>query len=241
MFHANKKFGEAFPDSALLIIVGLLLGLVLKFSHVNETVYYLHSGVFFLYLLPPIIFDAGYFMPNRQLFENFGSVMMFAVVGTIWNTVAIGVTIAALSKYSYFSINVSPVEAFLFSSLISAVDPVAVITVFEEIHVNEFLFINVFGEALFNDGIAAVLFQIFKKMAAIGTQNLSAADYSIFSASFIGVALGGSLVGVVFAFICAISTRYTQRVKIIGPVFIFVFPYFSYITAELMGLSSILA
>lgn len=32
----------------------------------------------------------GYFMPNRQLFENFDSVLLFAFVGTIWNTFAIG-------------------------------------------------------------------------------------------------------------------------------------------------------
>lgn len=107
-------------------------------------------------------------MPNRQLFENFGSVMMFAVVGTIWNTVAIGLTLGFCSTLGWFTIPVSYVEAFLFSSLISAVDPVAVITVFEEIHVNEFLFINVFGEAIFNDGIAAVGFSRDKFERLIG-------------------------------------------------------------------------
>lgn len=66
----------------------------------------------------------GYFMPNRQLFENFGSIMMFAVIGTIWNTIAIGVTLGVCSLYGLFSIPVSFTEAFLFSSLISAVDPV---------------------------------------------------------------------------------------------------------------------
>ena len=97
-------------------------------------------------------------MPNRQLFENWDSVLLFAFAGTIWNTLAIGFSLFLLGHFQLFSVPFTPFEILLFAALISAVDPVAVIAVFEEIHVNEFLFINVFGEALFNDGVSVVCF-----------------------------------------------------------------------------------
>lgn len=95
-------------------------------------------------------------MPNRALFENFDSVLVFSVVGTIWNTFAIGGSLLLMAQYDLFTMSFTTFEILVFSALISAVDPVAVIAVFEEIHVNEFLFINVFGEALFNDGVTVV-------------------------------------------------------------------------------------
>jgi sodium/hydrogen exchanger-like protein 3 len=39
-------------------------------------------------------------MPNRQLFDNFGSILSFAVVGTIFNTLTIGATLGII--YSHF-------------------------------------------------------------------------------------------------------------------------------------------
>ncbi|KAI6192537.1 Sodium/hydrogen exchanger [Aphelenchoides fujianensis] len=241
LFHVNKKFGDAFPDSALLIAVGLLLGWLLDAWNVQSSLFTLNATTFFLYLLPPIIFDAGYFMPNRQLFENLGSVLTFAVVGTIWNFVAIGGTLIVCSHYKLFTVDFSWAEALLFSSLISAVDPVAVITVFEEIGVNEFLFINTFGEALFNDGIAAAIFQVFDRIVTTGAENLHTRQYVEYSGALVAIALGGVCVGVLMAFVCSLATRFTQRVKIVGPVFIFVFPYASYLIAEMCGLSAILA
>ena len=50
-------------------------------------------------------------------------------------------------------------EIFIFSALISAVDPVAVLAVFEEIHVDAVLYIIVFGESLLNDAVTVVSWQ----------------------------------------------------------------------------------
>ncbi|CAJ0564779.1 unnamed protein product, partial [Mesorhabditis spiculigera] len=231
-FVLSKPCTRFLPDSSLLIVVGLGLGALLKYGGASVDVYTLTSHAFFIYLLPPIIFDAGYFMPNRALFENIDSVLLFAVAGTIWNCAAIGLSLYALSLWNWFTVSFSLLDILLFSSLISAVDPVAVIAIFEEINVNAFLFVNVFGEALFNDGVTVVLYNLFNSFQALGAENLITRDYPSRRALVFVVAIGGIIVGVVFAFLASFVTKYSEELRAMATVFVFVVPYVSYLTAE---------
>lgn len=67
-----------------------------------------------------------------------------------------GASLWVLGKSGLFGFETPMLQMFLFSALISAVDPVAVLAVFEEIHVNEILYIVVFGESLLNDAVTVV-------------------------------------------------------------------------------------
>lgn len=69
---------------------------------------------------------------------------------------AIGASLWAASCAGWIARKISILHCFIFSALISAVDPVAVLAVFEDVHVNEMLYIIVFGESLLNDGVTVV-------------------------------------------------------------------------------------
>ena len=53
-----------------------------------------------------------------------------------------------------------------------AVDPVAVLAIFQEVHVNSELYFIVFGESLLNDGVAVVFYNIMNSFAAIETAGM---------------------------------------------------------------------
>ncbi|EGT31056.1 hypothetical protein CAEBREN_00515 [Caenorhabditis brenneri] len=180
-------------------------------------------------------------MPNRAFFKNIDSILLFSLAGTVWNCFAIGGSLWFLSTYGIFSVNFSTFEILIFAALVSASDPVAIIVVFEEIHVTEFLFINVFGEALFNDAISVVLYNMFISFVSQDPSSLSLWDYTSRGLSFFVVALGGVTIGVIFAFITSLATKYTHDVKIVAPVLIFLIPYMAYLTAEMVSFSAIIA
>uniref|UniRef100_A0A3B5QAK8 Sodium/hydrogen exchanger n=1 Tax=Xiphophorus maculatus TaxID=8083 RepID=A0A3B5QAK8_XIPMA len=214
LFHLSQRFTTVVPESCMLILLGLVLGGVVLIAS-KKQLYQLDPALFFLFLLPTIVGDAGYFMPARLFFDNLGAILTYAVVGTLWNAFCTGFCL-----YAAKLLGADLMDFLLFGALISAVDPVAVLAVFEEVHVNEMLFIIVFGESLLNDAVTVV-------------RHTNAHTHTHI--------VGGTLVGLVFAVILGFITRFTKKVRIIEPLFVFLLVYLAYLTAELFSLSAILS
>lgn len=163
----------------------------------------------------------------------------------------------------YGGVNFELLPCFVFAALISAVDPVAVLATFVEIHVNDTLYILVFGESLLNDGVSVVsticylytlfiklityiinlkvLYRLFDGLSEIGGENIIAVDIVLGAASFFVVAVGGVLIGLIFGVIASLTTKYTEKTPILEPLIIITLSYLSYLTAEMTSTSSILA
>uniref|UniRef100_A0A673ZHX9 Sodium/hydrogen exchanger n=1 Tax=Salmo trutta TaxID=8032 RepID=A0A673ZHX9_SALTR len=237
----NHSLTSVIPESALLILIGWILGGIIYGADKMQT-FTLTPTVFFFYLLPQVILDAGYFMPNKLFFSNMGAILVYAVIGTCWNAATVGLGLwGCWLGGAMGDIDIGLLQFLLFGSLIAAVDPVAVIAVFEEVHVNEVLFIMVFGESLLNDGVTVVLFNVFDAFVSLGGAEIDAVEIIKGIISFFVVAFGGSLVGIIFALLISLLTRCTKNIQIIEPGFIFILGYLSYLTAEMLSLSAILS
>ncbi|XP_044523861.1 sodium/hydrogen exchanger 1 isoform X2 [Gracilinanus agilis] len=237
-FHVIPTLSSIVPESCLLIVVGLLVGGLIK--GVGESPPLLQSEIFFLFLLPPIILDAGYFLPLRPFTENLGTILIFAVVGTLWNAFFIGGLMYAVCKVGGPQINeIGLLENLLFGSIISAVDPVAVLAVFEEIHINELLHILVFGESLLNDAVTVVLYHLFEEFS--GFPQVTLRDIVLGFLSFFVVSLGGLFVGVIYGIVAAFTSRFTSHIRVIEPLFVFLYSYMAYLSSEIFHLSGIMA
>lgn len=114
--------------------------------------------VFFNLLLPPIIFHAAYSLKKKYFFKNLGAIFTFAFIGTTITAFVTGSLIwGFIQIFPYLAKDFSFLDTLYFGAVISATDPVTVLAIFSELHVDVNLYALVFGESVLNDAIAIVL------------------------------------------------------------------------------------
>ncbi|KAK0404887.1 hypothetical protein QR680_017682 [Steinernema hermaphroditum] len=231
-----------FPESCCLILLGMLFGFIVHLcSGTVTSVEFLKfdSRTFFFYLLPPIILESAYSLKDREFVDNFGTILLYAVVGTVLNIALIGGGLIAAGFTGLLgSFVMNPLDCLIFASLIAAVDPVAVLAIFQEVGVNKMLYFMVFGESLLNDAVTVVCYNLvndFKELDAI-----SITDCLMGIVAFGAVSLGALTIGLFFGALSAFITRFTQTIKVVEPIICLGVAYLAYICSELFHFSGII-
>jgi len=232
------------PEGGTAILSGVALSFLDYMTGKNiKADMALSTPLFKFALLPFVIFGAGFELRKRGMFENFGTILTFAFLGTILSAVVVSTGV-----YMAFP-DIDIYACLMFGSLISAVDPVATLAVMSGIfNVDKrvkppMLYNIVLGESIINDAVAIVLFVTF--------ENFYFHDDSEFAVDVIPEMIGRFLlifvvsVAIGFGFGMASAWLFKclrldgyLRWEFTGVMFI---AYLSYLTAELLGFSGLIA
>ncbi|XP_073392235.1 sodium/hydrogen exchanger 5 isoform X2 [Physcomitrium patens] len=167
----RHKFYYLHEGSASLLI-GLVVGALARFTYPQDRFsnwFNFHEGFFFLFLLPPIIFDSGFNLQPGPFFSNFGAICTFAILGTLISAMVTGGFVYLGGRLSLVY-KLPLLESCIFGSIISATDPVSVLAVFQELGTDVNLYALVLGESVLNDAVAVSLYRSLVSVR----QNLSA-------------------------------------------------------------------
>ncbi|KAM4563067.1 sodium/hydrogen exchanger 8 [Odontesthes bonariensis] len=250
LVHLLIKFKLHFlPESVAVVSLGILMGGFIKIIEFQELANWkeeemFRPNMFFLLLLPPIIFESGYSLHKGNFFQNIGSITLFAVIGTAISAFIVGGGIYFLGQADVIY-KMTMTDSFAFGSLISAVDPVATIAIFNALNVDPVLNMLVFGESILNDAVSIVLTNTAEGFVS-RSDNSTVTGWETFVQAlgyflkmFFGSAALGTLTGLISAlFLKHFDLRKTPSLEF-GMMIIFA--YLPYGLAEGIKLSGIMS
>ncbi|KAH7332255.1 hypothetical protein KP509_20G078500 [Ceratopteris richardii] len=231
-------------EASASLLIGLIVGGIANISNKEESFrkwFNFREEFFLLFLLPPIIFYSGFSLHPKPFFSNFGAIITFAILGTFIAAMVTGILVY-LGGALFLMYKLPFQESLLFGAIVSATDPVTVLAIFQELGTDVNLYALVFGESVLNDAVAISLYRTFVNVrhGPTGSQNFISAVWG-----FITIFVGSITAGVIVALICALLFKYAglavNNLQNLECCLVVLFPYFSYMLAESVGLSGIVA
>ncbi|KAK4575937.1 hypothetical protein RGQ29_026769 [Quercus rubra] len=227
-------------ESITAILTGCVAGTVILFLSKGKSSHILtfNEELFFIYLLPPIIFNAGFQVKKKQFFQNFLTIMFFGVFGVFISAVVITAGSRWLFPKLGF-VGLTAREYLAIGTIFSSTDTVCTLQV---LHQDEtpLLYSLVFGEGVVNDATSVVLFNAIQKLdvSRVDGRTVLHVTGDFFYLFLTSTALG-VIAGLVAAYI--LKTLYFGRHSSIREISLMILiAYLSYMLAELLQLSGIL-
>ncbi len=226
--YVARRIGVAYP--ILLVLGGLVLGgLGYLVAPDVLTQVQLDPDLVFLLFLPPILFGSGFLTPIRDLKANARAIGLLAIGLVLFTTVVVGVVVKWL-------IPEMPVAAaFTLGAIVAPPDAVAATAVLRRLGVPPRVVTILEGESLINDASALIAYRVAIVAATTGLFSLVDAGMS-----FVVVGLGGIAVGVVVGWLVTSAWRRTSDATF-EIVLSLLAPLTAYLSAELLGVSGVLA
>lgn len=236
LLEENKWVNESITAIIFGAISGTVILLISKGR--NSHILRFDEELFFIYLLPPIIFNAGFQVKKKQFFHNFLTIMLFGVIGVFISSLVI--TSGCWWLFPKFGLhNLTPSEYLALGTIFSSTDTVCTLQV---LHQDEtpLLYSLVFGEGVVNDATSVVLFNAVQKLDVNRFDGWASVHvlgdflYLFASSTALGVTAG-------------LLTAYVLRGVYFGKhshvreiALMMLMAYLSYMLAELLNLSGIL-
>ncbi|XP_059437165.1 sodium/hydrogen exchanger 6-like [Corylus avellana] len=232
------------PEASASLLIGLTVGVLANISNTETSIrawFNFHEEFFFLFLLPPIIFQSGFSLSPKPFFSNFGAIVTFAIGGTFISSIVTGVLVY-LGGLMYLMYRLPFVECLMFGALISATDPVTVLSIFQELGTDMNLYALVFGESVLNDAMAISL---YRTMSLVKSHVSSGQNFFMVVVRFLETFVGSMSSGVGVGFTSALLFKYAgldiDNLQNLECCLFVLFPYFSYMLSEGLGLSGIVS
>ncbi len=235
-----------FPYTVAMLGVGVAVGLGLEYGDVEAPVAeFLTSGpalsadlIIFVFL-PALIFESAFALDVHAFRKNIGFVLFLAVPALLVATLLtalwmLGVTAGPLGLSGW---DWGWGAALVFGALISATDPVAVVSILRDVGAPKRLGLLIEGESLFNDGTAIVAFTVLLSLLAGGGFDTQHAVFEL-----LRVAGGGVAVGLVLAWVIGNWLARTFQDALVEITLTLVLAYAAMIFAEaVLHVSGVLA
>ncbi|XP_059156900.1 sodium/hydrogen exchanger 6-like isoform X3 [Physella acuta] len=198
--------------------------------------------MFFNVMLPVIIFNAGYSMKRKHFFKNLGAILMYALIGTTISALVVGAIMYGLTRLMA-DIKITLNECFIFGAYLSATDPVTVLALFNDLHVDVDLYALVFGESVLNDAVAIVLSESVETYGEYSTDAFSLEAFFSALGKFVGVFAGAFAIGTTMGVITAFLTKFTKLrdFPLLETALFFLMSYSTFQAAEAADLTGIVA